>query len=244
MKFLLVICAALLSQSVEAQTVMSYNIRNCMGLAADSMNVERVASVIRRERPTVVAVQEVDSCTGRSAGRDVLSELAAATGMNGTYSAAIDYSGGRYGIGVLSDVAPLSVRRFALPGREEQRTLLIAEFAQFVFFATHLSLTGEDSFRSMEIIDSLATSYDKRVILAGDLNFTPADPQYRILDEKFQILSVDAPSYPADTPTDRIDYIALYKKDGHKDIKLRSHYVVDAPTQSDHRPLVVLLGRK
>lgn len=244
MRIFLVICATLLSYGAQAQTVMSYNIRNCMGLAADSMNVERVASVIRSERPMVVAVQEVDSCTGRSAGRDVLSELAAATGMKGTYSAAIDYGGGRYGIGVLSDVAPMSVRRFALPGREEQRTLLIAEFAQFVFFATHLSLTGEDSFRSMEIIDSLAGGYDKPVILAGDLNFTPADPQYCILSDKFRILSADAPSYPADVPTERIDYIAIHKKGDSQAVKLRSCYVMDAPTQSDHRPLVISLGKK
>lgn len=80
-----------------------------------------------------------------SGGRDTLQELAARTTLTGTYAKAIDYSGGSYGVGILSREKPLSVKRIPLPGREEARVLLMAEFRDYWFCVTHLSLTREDS---------------------------------------------------------------------------------------------------
>ena len=108
--------------------IMSYNIRNGIGMD-EKRDLNRTAATITAENPDVVCVQEVDSVTGRSGGAYVLGDLAKATNMHPTFAAAIDFMGGKYGIGILSKEEPLSVKRIALPGREEERACVIAEFS-------------------------------------------------------------------------------------------------------------------
>ena len=88
--------------------VLSYNVRNCRGLDDDqALNVTRIARVVSNQVPDVVALQELDRKTRRSTGRDVLQELAVATGMTGAYGEAIPFQGGSYGVGILSKNKPL-----------------------------------------------------------------------------------------------------------------------------------------
>ena len=49
--------------------IMSYNVRNAKGLD-DKTDYARVADVIKRENPDVVAIQELDKETKRSKGVD------------------------------------------------------------------------------------------------------------------------------------------------------------------------------
>lgn len=86
--------------------IMSYNIRNGRGMD-DVTDFRRTAAVINKVCPDVVAVQEIDSVTGRSGGKDVLREIAGLTLMHHMYAPAIDYDGGKYGIGMLSKEKPL-----------------------------------------------------------------------------------------------------------------------------------------
>ena len=69
--------------------IMSYNIRNGRGLDNVS-NIQRTADVINKVRPNVVAVQEVDSVTGRSGQTDILRVLADKTLMFPVYAPAIN----------------------------------------------------------------------------------------------------------------------------------------------------------
>lgn len=55
--------------------IMSYNIRNGRGMD-DVADFRRTADVIIKACPDIVAVQEIDSVTGRSGGKDVLREIA------------------------------------------------------------------------------------------------------------------------------------------------------------------------
>ena len=55
--------------------------------------------------------------TGRSGGIDVLRTLGERTLMFPTYAPAIDFDGGKYGVGMLSKEKPVSYRYIALPGR-------------------------------------------------------------------------------------------------------------------------------
>lgn len=80
---------------------MTYNIKNGYGMD-DVRDPSRVASVIDRQGADIVAVQEVDSMTNRSGKRYVLGELAAQTAMYPVYAPAINYDGGKYGIGILT----------------------------------------------------------------------------------------------------------------------------------------------
>lgn len=240
-KCLLCLLAAMAGMSagaVDDVRIMSYNVRNAKGLD-DVRDVDRTASVINRVAPDVVAVQELDSVTRRSDGTYVLGELAARTGMYATYAPSIIYDGGKYGIGILSRQKPLKVSSYALPGREEQRTMVVAEFDNYRFCCTHLSLTKADRMASLDIIRKVAASDDKPFFIAGDMNARHNSKFIKSFAESFAILSdTTKRTYPADKPKITIDYIAAYKQ---PEPRYASHvrHVVKEPVASDHRPLVV-----
>ena len=71
---------------------MSYNIRGGRGMDG-VCSYQRIADAILRELPDVVAVQEIDSVTGRSNGKYVLGEVATLTGMHDTFAPAINFDG-------------------------------------------------------------------------------------------------------------------------------------------------------
>lgn len=236
----------LLPAGVAAQDtlrIMTYNVKNALGMDG-RRNYWRVAGVVARVVPDVVAVQELDSATSRSQGDYVLGELARITKMHATYAPAISFSGGKYGIGILSREAPQRTFSVPLPGREERRTLLVAEFRDYVFCCAHLSLTTEDRMASLPLILDALAGMDKPVFIAGDWNDTPDSPFLQALGRSFRLLSDTAQhTYPSPAPVQTIDYVAaLRPADG---VKVLSARVPDERVASDHRPVVVevMLGK-
>jgi endonuclease/exonuclease/phosphatase family metal-dependent hydrolase len=220
-------------------TLLSYNVRNGKGMD-NQTNYDRTAAVIQKAAAQVVALQELDSSTGRSQGVDVLSVLAQKTGMHAVYGAAIPYNGGKYGVGILSKEKPLRFYTVPLPGREEQRVLLVAEFTTFVIFNTHLSLTEEDRLSSIALINREADRFTKSIYLLGDLNAEPSSLFIKNLTQNWQLLSGKAPSFPAPAPDKCIDYILSR----NSKIKVSKAMVMSEPLTSDHRPVLVVLEPK
>jgi len=219
----------------EALRVLSYNVRNCRGLDDyNSLNVARTARAISNQAPDVVALQELDRKAKRSTGRDVLQELAAATGMTGTYGEAIPFQGGSYGVGILSKNKPLRSYHLPLPGKEEARTLLVCEFDTFVFFCTHLSLTAESRQASAEIINREQAKFSKPVLLAGDFNAEPDSAVVQEFEKSWKRVSPLLPTFPADKPDRTIDYIFV---SGNTAVQTSESRVVNEPVASDHRPV-------
>ena len=228
------------AHSQDYLKLMSYNIRNAKGMD-NVRNVQRIANVINNETPDVVAVQELDSMTTRSNQTYVLAEVAERTQMHANYAPAISFQGGKYGIGILSKEQPLSIRTFPLPGREEKRMLMIAEFKNYFFACTHLSLTEEDRLASLDIIKNSASTSNKPFFLAGDLNDTPESKFIQDLQKDFQVLTnTKNPTYPAPEPKETIDYIAAWKGNTDSFANL-STQVVEEPLASDHRPITATL---
>lgn len=217
--------------------MMSYNIRNGMGID-DHTDYDRTAAAIIRVNPDVIAVQEIDSVTGRSGQTDVLRVLAEKTRMHPVFAPAIAYDGGKYGIGMLSKKEPLSFRYLPLPGREEARALLVVEFPEYVFCCTHLSLTPEDGLASIPVIRQVAETCSKPLFIAGDWNATNGSELLKEMQKDFQLLNdPKLPTFPADQPDSCLDYIAGYIGKGKPFVRLSSA-VVDEPFASDHRPIV------
>ena len=238
--FLCLFAMALSAHSQNDLKLMSYNIRNAKGMD-NVRNVQRIVNVINNEAPDVVAVQELDSMTTRSNQTFVLAEVAERTQMHASYAPAIDFQGGKYGIGILSKDKPLDIQTYPLPGREEKRMLMVAEFKDYFFACTHLSLTEEDRLTSLEIIKNSVKSNQKPFFLAGDLNDTPNSKFIQALQEDFLILTnTKKPTYPAPEPKETIDYIAAWKGNTDNFANL-SAQVVEEPIASDHRPLSVQL---
>lgn len=243
-KLLLLLFSALFVLSAQAEDVlrlMTYNVRNANGMDG-ICNYQRVANVINNARPDIVAIQELDSMTARSNRTDVLKELAERTQLHPCFAPAIDYDGGKYGIGILSKETPLRVQTFALPGREEARTLLVAEFPEYVFACTHLSLTEEDRMKSLEILKSVAADTRKPFFLAGDFNSDADSGFIKDLKSTFQILSnPKQPTYPASEPKETLDYLIALKQETPTFV-VNSARVIDEPLASDHRPLLEKYG--
>ena len=242
-KNLLFIFAALFTFSAQAQNtlkLMSYNIKNANGMD-DVCNFQRIANVINNASPDVVAIQEVDSMTNRSGQKYVLGEIADRTQMHGYFAPAIDYDGGKYGIGLLTKQVPLRLQTLPLPGREEARTLILAEFADYIYCCTHMSLTEEDRMKSLELVKAFTSSSTKPLFLAGDMNAEPESGFIKELQKDFQILSNPKQhTFPAPDPKETIDYIATLKQNA-KGFAVISAKVINEPMASDHRPILVEL---
>lgn len=239
-KNLFLLLAVLMNFSVFSQDtlkVMTYNIRNGNGMD-EVCSYERIADVILKQNPDVVAIQELDSMTKRSNQTYVLGEVAKLTRMKDLYGPAINYNGGKYGVGILSKKHPLKVSQHPLPGRDEKRTILIAEFEDYIFSCTHLALTEDDQNLSLAIIDSIAASQNKPFIIAGDMNAEPGSDFVKGLQKNYHIFNnLKQPTWPASEPKEMIDYIAVWKDrlEGYANVHT---WVVDEPLASDHRPIM------
>ncbi len=239
-KTLFLLLAVLMSLSAFSQDtlkVMTYNIRNGNGM--DKVrSYERIADVILKQDPDVVAIQELDSMTKRSNQTYVLGEVAKLTRMKDFYGPAISFSGGKYGVGILSKKQPLKVSQHPLPGRGEKRTFLMAEFEDYIFCCTHLALTEEDRNLSLAIIDSIAACQTKPFIIAGDMNAEPGSDFVNGLLKNYRIFNnLKQPTWPAPEPKEMIDYIAVWK-DRSEGLANVHTWVVNEPVASDHRPIM------
>lgn len=243
--FLLVFCclgvSALLAQvparEDNALRIMSYNIRNCRGMD-NVMDIRRVADVINEVKPDFVAIQEVDSAANRTDKLYVLGEVARRVLMHPVFAPAIDHDGGKYGVGLLSREAPLRTRTIPLPGREEARVLLVAEFKDCYVCCTHLALTEEDRVKSVEIIVDELKDSDKPVFLAGDMNATYESAEQEMLRRHFVTFNnPKQPTFRADNPHECIDFIYGMKADDNT-FALLARNVLNTQA-SDHLPLYV-----
>ncbi|HUS00769.1 MAG TPA: endonuclease/exonuclease/phosphatase family protein [Chitinophagaceae bacterium] len=223
----------------QQMRLMSYNIRNAKGMD-NKTDYDRTAAVIKNTNADIIALQELDSVTKRNGGEDVLKILGERTHFFFVYGAAIDYQGGKYGVGILSKQKPLKYYTVPLPGKEEQRVLLVAVYKKYVIFCTHWSLTDADRLTSAAIINKEAEKFTKRIYLLGDLNAEPNSNAIAVLKRNWFLISGEQPTFPAPVPAKCIDYIFTNKRK----VKVISKNVLDEPMASDHRPVLVELRKR
>ncbi len=218
--------------------MMSYNIRNGIGMDG-KQDLQRIIQTIEGVTPEVIALQEIDSATERSGYTDVLQRLAESVNMHYTFAPAISFQGGKYGVGLLSTQLPLQYYSVALPGSEEKRVLLVAEFDKYVFCSTHFSLTENDQLTSVNILVDEARKWKKPFFVAGDLNALPQSQVLSTLGKHFKVFNDPSLcTFPATNPTQCIDYIMQYK-DNYDEESLAHFWVENEPLASDHRPIGV-----
>ncbi|MGN1257237.1 MAG: endonuclease/exonuclease/phosphatase family protein [Bacteroidaceae bacterium] len=234
--------ALLLLEAPETQArrlkLMTYNIHHAEGMDK-KYAPERIAQLIGQEAPDVVALQEVDSATLRVGGRYAASEIAQAIGMHDIYAGAIPFQGGKYGIALLSRRTPKEVKRIGMPGREEKRALLVADFGPYVVCCTHLSLTAEDRILSIPLIRKALRKYRRKpIFIMGDFNAEPDSEFMKQMGKHFQVLSSTiTPTFPYNNPREVIDYV-ITRKGTNQPRAIHSHIVV-GNLSSDHCPLMV-----
>ena len=221
----------------NALRIMSYNVHNLIGMDG-KRDAKRIAEIINDAAPDLVALQELDSATLRSNNAVALAELAAETMMYPVYGPAIDFQGGKYGVGILSKEKPVAVRQTPLPGREEKRTLLVVEFENYILACTHFSLTAADRLASVSVINQALKGAVKPLFLAGDINAEASSEVQTALAENFVTLNDPKQNtIPVVNPDRCIDYIYMYRNS--RECSVLRRQVIPETVASDHLPLYV-----
>ena len=217
--------------------VLSYNVQHC------AKGIQKVADAILAQRPTVVALQELDSAWSRSNYKYEVQELAAATGMYGLFCSALE----GYGIGMLSWEMPKAIHVVALTSDFEPRRMLVAEFDNYVFASLHVGLSANARRGTGPIIKEEADRWvelGKPLIIAGDFNDDGTDDEMQgARGVLTQYLQENGFTYHSDlkTPTWSagiyvIDNIISYDLIGG--VETISYEVVNDKTTSDHMPIL------
>ncbi|WP_326766725.1 endonuclease/exonuclease/phosphatase family protein [Streptomyces sp. NBC_01591] len=110
-------------------------------------------------------------------------------------------------------------------------------------YVTHLDYRADPSVRSAQVADTrriMAEDQEPgtgrrpvRQILLGDLNAAPAAPELAPLWTELTDVEPGGPTYPAQDPVQRIDYVAVSKDS----VRIRDAAVAET-LASDHRPVV------
>ena len=102
--------------SVDTLRVLSYNIHHAEGMDG-AVDLERIADLINRLEPDVVALQEVDQLVERTERVDQAMVLGELTSLTPVFGAFMDYQGGQYGMALLSRWKVVGETCVSIPGR-------------------------------------------------------------------------------------------------------------------------------
>jgi len=228
--------------------LLSYNIRHGKGMD-ERIDIHRVAEVISKSNPDLVALQEVDRFCERSGNQDTAAELGQRLDMQHRFGAFMALDGGEYGMAVLSRVPITDTARHPLPEGAEPRCALevkvqVEELQSPVsFVCIHNDWTSE-RFRVQQIQALLKSVHnrDNPVILAGDFNGEQTDESMKLLGEpEWTILDKNGKkTFPSGKPEIEIDFFALR---GFQNIAIE-HDVIDEQIASDHMPIYAVIARK
>lgn len=143
-----------------------------------------------------------------------MTELGLRTGMFPLYGKTIPHAGGWYGIGILTAGPYISVQKLMLPqasATEEPRALLLATIEAggdtIVFASTHLSLSAQSRRMQAEFIAREIGSLRFPALLGGDFNAGPNAPEIETMTRTGKMLCDRQPTFPADGPEIRLDYL-------------------------------------
>lgn len=244
--------------------VVSYNIH--AGAGPDNvLDLDRQTDVLRSLDADVIGLQEVDVHWGdRSQWRDLAGELAARLGMHVFFApiyslepAAPGEPRREYGLAVLSRHRILSAENHAITRLSTQDENPVPApapgFPEVVVrvrgvpvhvYATHLDYRPDPAIRTAQVADTrriMAEDCDEhgrcpRQVLLGDFNAEPDAPELAPLWDRLTDADPGAPSFPAQAPVKRIDYVTA--GDG---IRVRRAAVVST-LASDHLPVVADLA--
>ncbi|MDH4169917.1 MAG: endonuclease/exonuclease/phosphatase family protein [Acidimicrobiia bacterium] len=233
--------------------LVTYNVHSCVGLDGVT-SPERIARVIARIEPDIVALQELDVGRARTGGTDQAQIIAAQLGMIAHFHPTFRVAGEQFGDAVLSRLPMRLCKAGSLPrmagdhGLEPRGAVWVeidAGDATFQVINTHLSIHPRE--RRMQADALLGSGWlgeidpGSNVVLCGDFNASPGLPTCRAISRRLTDVQIGLDGHrPRRTwggrwPVARIDHIYV-------DPSLEVLHV-DVPathltrTASDHLPL-------
>ena len=217
--------------------ILTYNIHHAEGTDG-KIDYERMAGVIRKLDPDIVALQEVDNGTGRTEGVNQVEKLAALAGYEYfVFGRSMPYGGGEYGLAVMSRYPILKSDPHPLPFRFglEPRSVLITRIEvgengrAFILANTHLCHQSEENrIDQVRMLQSLLGEIDGPLLLAGDFNARKDNDSMRLIwSREWLDLTADH---------SRIDYILGRRQDG---LKVTGSRMIEDRVTSDHFPILL-----
>lgn len=227
--------------------VVSYNIRHGRG-NDNIVNLGRTAEVLRRLRPDIVGLQEVDDRATRSGGIPQAEYLGQSLDLHHAYGRFMEFQGGGYGLGILSRYPILSTESIRLPDGNEPRVALavrvqLPSARQLTIVNVHFDWVDDDAFRFAQAgvltryLDGLTTPY----VLLGDFNDGPESRTLALFRQRATEATKPASdrfTFSSTDPVKEIDFIFASPAAAWRPGEAR---VVTEPVASDHRPVVAVL---
>jgi len=240
--------------------IMSYNVHGCMGMDG-TISAERIARVIARHQPDVIALQELDSGRVRSQGINQANRIAGYLGMKYHFHPVFFHQEGSSGNAILSCYPLEMIKVGILPNQDKRRIYeprgalwVSLEFqgAKIHIINTHLSIWPRERMGQMRELLSKKwiglQDQNDPLILCGDFNAIPGSLVYKevckSLKDSQASLAGHRPyhTWSGRYPLTRIDHIFI-----------NFHWMVNSifvprtsldKLASDHLPLVVGLSLK
>ena len=234
--------------------VMTYNVHSCIGMD-NKIAPERIARVIARYRPDIVALQELDCGKVRTRTVNQAQMIARSLDMDFHFHPNINIDNERYGDAILTHLPLRHVKSGELPNhptrnncepRGVQWVSVHFQGQELQVFNTHLGLfAAERREQVAELVSERWLNHPEcagPVIFCGDLNALPSSHVLKTLSSQLVDVQSRYPhrrslnTFTGRVPTLRIDHILT------RDIGSVHH--IDVPynsltkTASDHLPLI------
>lgn len=238
----------------DSLRVMTYNVHSCIGMDG-KLDAERIARVIARARPDVVALQELDVGRLRTAGMDQAHLIAHYLKMEFHFHPALHLKEERYGDAILTHLPQRLIKAGPLPGLankpllESRGALWVAielDGKEVQIINTHLGLHPRERMAQVATLlgsDWLAHDQCRApVILCGDFNALPLSAVCRRLAGRLKDVQINTQRHrPKGTyfgrfPMMRIDHIFISPGFEVTGIEVPGSEL--ARSASDHLPLI------
>ncbi len=232
--------------------LMSYNVHGCKGMDG-YLSTERIARVIARHRPDVIALQELDVGRARSQGMDQVQKVAKYLEMKYHFHPVLCQEAEQYGNAILSRYPVTLIKVATLPGLHDQEPRG-AMWVQIEFqnigvhvINTHLSIWPRERMLQVKALlsEQWIGQHDHRtpLVLCGDFNAMPGSSSYKRICQKLKdsqtLLNGHQPfrTWFGRYPVSQIDHVFV-----NPQLKVHAasvpHTSLDK-VASDHLPLIV-----
>ena len=208
----------------EIIRVMTYNVHSCIGMDGKLFPV-RIARIIGRHSPDIVALQEVDRNMARTGREDQIRMIAEQLDMRSAFFPILKDRGGEYGLAVLSRF-PFRVMscallpQFTIANPTEKRGImwvrLDTRHGPVHLFNTHLSLVKRERLIQMQHIEEHLLNkipVPEPIIFCADLNAGVNSPVYNLLSARLRdardtyLHSQPDPTFFSSYPLLRLDHV-------------------------------------
>ena len=223
-------------------TTMTYNIRHGLTTKNQS-NLSRVSELIRVNKVDIVALQEIDSATVRSLGRNQTKFLAKETKMKAVFAKAVAEKQGSYGLAILSRYPIIASQIVQLPSPEEGASrVLLCAYVELPtgktvrFCTTKLDPhSAQNRTAQAAIITALLKESIQPVVWAGDFHSHTDDPIIQKMARYWQYAGLNINQITFPELASRFDYILTRPNNEMTQLTYR---VIKENRTSDHYPVI------